>query len=403
MKTTNTSEFTETMLLATWNDEQWKDCPRLKPVHPKLVGSVQHIGTNTYNTRTQQQKKLLYFEWSPPWHFKTARLDFMSAWLGQVRVDIQLISWNAFCYSQLGRLTGSNLLTFFLTYLLPFFLPYLQDLLTYLLTFFLIYLLTYLADISSDISSDILSDISSDILSDISSDIFLTYLLTFFLTYLLTFFLTYLLTFFLTYLLTFFLTYLLTFFLTYLLTDLLTFFLTYLLTFFLTYLLTFFLTVRGWGPARHTELTGSQLRSGTPHWPHMIAVEVRHATLNSHNRGWGPARHTELTQSRLRSGTPHWTHAIAVEVRHATLNSHDRSWGPARHTEHTWSQEKDEDAERRRRRGEAWRRSDWQPSPDRWGTNTSYAQQPSHRTLFMPDTFYTSWLLHQTPFTPENF
>ena len=112
----------------------------------------------------------------------------MSAWSGQVRVDIQLISWNVFRYSQLRRLTGSNLLTFFLTYLL---------------TFFLTYLLIY----SSDISSDILSDISSDILSDI----FLTYLLTFFLTNLLTLFLTYLLT----YLSTCFLTYLLTFFLTY--------------------------------------------------------------------------------------------------------------------------------------------------------------------------------------------
>ena len=108
----------------------------------------------------------------------------MSAWSGQVRVDIQLIAWNAFCYSQLRRLTGSNLLTFFLTYLLTFFLTYL---LPYLLTFFLTYLLTF----------------------------FLTYLLTVFLTYLLTFFLTYLRTFFLTYLLTCFLTYLLTFFLTY--------------------------------------------------------------------------------------------------------------------------------------------------------------------------------------------
>ena len=140
--------------------------------------------------------ELLYFEWSPPWHFKTARLDFMSAWSGQVRVDIQLISWNAFCYSQLRRLTGSNLLSFFLTYLLTYLLTFL---LTYLLTFFLTYLLKF----------------------------FLTYLLTFFLTYLLTFFLTYLPIFFLTYLLTFFPTYLLTCFLTYLLTFFLTFFLTY--------------------------------------------------------------------------------------------------------------------------------------------------------------------------------
>ena len=64
----------------------------------------------------------------------------MSAWSGQVRVDIQLISWNVFCYSQLRRLTGSNLLTFFLTYLLTFFLTYL---LIYLLTCFLTYLLTF--------------------------------------------------------------------------------------------------------------------------------------------------------------------------------------------------------------------------------------------------------------------
>ena len=91
----------------------------------------------------------------------------MSAWSGQVRVDIQLISRNALCYSQLRRLTGNNLLTFFLTYLLTFFL-------TYLLTFFLTYLLTF----------------------------FLTFLLQFFLTYVLTFFLTFLLT----YLLTCFLT-----------------------------------------------------------------------------------------------------------------------------------------------------------------------------------------------------
>ena len=77
-----------------------------------------------------------------------ASIGLMSAWSGQVRVDIQPISWNVCRYSQLRRLTGSNLLTFFLTYLL---------------TFFLTYLLIY----SSDISSDILSDISSDISSDI--------------------------------------------------------------------------------------------------------------------------------------------------------------------------------------------------------------------------------------------
>ena len=141
----------------------------------------------------------------------------------------------------------------------------------------------------------------------------------------------------------------------------LTFFLTYLLTFFLTYLFnilsvedrqqhwthgiavevrhaTLISHDRGWGPARNTELTGSQLRSGAQHWPHRIAVEVRHATLNSRDRSWGPARNTDLTGSRLRSGTQHWTHTIAVEVRHATLISQDRGWGPARNTELTGSQ-----------------------------------------------------------------
>ena len=48
--------------------------------------------------------------------------------------------------------------------------------------------------------------------------------------------------------------------------------------------------------------------------------------ISSHDRGWGPARNTELTGSRLRSGTEHWTHRIAVEVRHGPLNSQDRGW-----------------------------------------------------------------------------
>ena len=85
-----------------------------------------------------------------------------------------------------------------------------------------------------------------------------------------------------------------------------------------------------WGPARHTELTSSRLESGTPHWTRRIAVEVRHATLNSRARGWSPARHTELAGSRLGSSTPHWTRRIAVGVQHATLNSQDRSWDPTR-------------------------------------------------------------------------
>ena len=89
----------------------------------------------------------------------------------------------------------------------------------------------------------------------------------------------------------------------------------------------------------------SRLRSGTPHWTHRIAVEVRHATLNSQDRGWAPARHTGLTESQLRSGAPHWPHRIAVEVRHATLASYALGWGPARHTDHTSSQEETEEEE----------------------------------------------------------
>ena len=87
---------------------------------------------------------------------------------------------------------------------------------------------------------------------------------------------------------------------------------------------------RSWGPTRHTELAWLRLGSGAPHGTRRIAVEVRHATLNSRAPGWGPARHTELTSSQLRSDTPHWTHELAVEVRHATLNTQDRGWGPTR-------------------------------------------------------------------------
>ena len=188
--------------------------------------------------------------------------------------------------------------------------------------------------ILSDKSFDILSDTSSDILSDI----FLTYLLIFFLTYLLT-------------------------------SDISFwhfvwhFFWHYFWHIFCHFFWQIFWHIT-WGPARHTELTGSRLRSDTRHWTRMIAVGVRRATLNSQDRswgparhtqrapGWGPTRHTELTSSRLGSGTPHWTHELAIEVRHATLNTRARSWGPTRHTEHTSSKlRSDTDAAEGGRRG----------------------------------------------------
>ena len=187
----------------------------------------------------------------------------------------------------------------------------------------------------SDILSELLSDISSDI-----PDIFLTILSdilsqTFFLN--------------------FFQTYLLTFFLTYLVTSCNYFF----ETFFLQLLLILSIAVevrhatlnsrdRGWGPARHTELTGSRLRSGTPHWTHGLAVGVRHATLNSQDRGWGPARHTELTGSRLRSGTPHWTHKIVVEVRHITWTQQIDNEVQREEKDEAEEEEEEEEEEERR-------------------------------------------------------
>ena len=232
--------------------------------------------------------------------------------------------WRIFCHSFWQIFWHSfwwhSFWHIFLTYLSPFFL-------TYLLTF-LTYLLTYLSDISS-ISSDILFDISSDILSDISFDILsaissgispdILWDISF---------------------------------------DILSdissgilfdisfwhiswhsfrhiFWHSYWHIFWHSFWLIFWHSSwhifwhsfwhifwhsfwhifwhsfwHLWGPGRHTELTGSRLGSGPPHWTHRIAVE--------------------LAGSRLGSGTPHWTHELAVGARHATLNSQDRSWDPTR-------------------------------------------------------------------------
>jgi len=45
----------------------------------------------------------------------------------------------------------------------------------------------------------------------------------------------------------------------------------------------------------------------------------------------------------LRSGTEHWTHRIAVEVRQGTLNSHDRGWDPTQNTDEEEEEEEEED------------------------------------------------------------
>ena len=62
----------------------------------------------------------------------------MSAWSYQIRIDIQLISWNTSGYSQFHRLITINFLTFFLTNFLTYLLIFL---LSYFLTIFLTYLL----------------------------------------------------------------------------------------------------------------------------------------------------------------------------------------------------------------------------------------------------------------------
>ena len=302
------------------------------------------------------KKKLLYFEWSPPWHVGWGLsgegcylLLYLQNWhclhtfaIRSLALTLTPIPWNAWQPGPWNRPSFrlTYLLTFFLAYLLTFFLTFcLTFFLAYLLTFFLTFCLTFflaffltspdiLSDILSDISFALVSDIPFDILSDILSDMSFA-----------------------------------------IVSDISPDILSDILSD--TILEVRHATLnsqdRGWGPARHTELTGSRLGSGTPHWTHRIAVEVRHGTLNSHDRGWdparnteltgsrlrlnsqdrgwGPARNTELTGSRLRSGAEHWTHRIAVEVRrgtlnlpgHGTLSSHDRGWGPAQNTELTGS------------------------------------------------------------------
>ena len=178
----------------------------------------------------------------------------MPAWSCHAR-----ISGNASGDSQLHRLTGGYLRTFFLTYLLTLFLTFfLAYLLTVCLPCFLIYLLTFcltffLAFSWQSVwhafwhifwhsvwhsfwhilwhsfwhffwhSFDILSEMSSDILADISSDIRSRGRGP---------------------------------------------------------------EDRGWGPAGNTGRRGSWLRSGREHWPWLLSVEVWQRTLET----WGSRR-----------------------------------------------------------------------------------------------------------------
>ena len=114
----------------------------------------------TYKTHTNHER-ILYFVWSPPWHFK------MYIW--------------------------TYILASYLTYVLAF---YLAVYLTYILTFYLAFYLAF----------------------------YLTYILAFYLTYILAFYLTFYLAFYLAYILAFYLTYILTFYLAFYLAYILAFY-----------------------------------------------------------------------------------------------------------------------------------------------------------------------------------
>ena len=264
----------------------------------------------------RQSRKLLYFEWSPPWHFKTATLDFYVSLIvsGKGRHTTHLLKCvRLLSTSQTDWRQSSDVLS-------DMSFDILSDILCDILSDISSDTLSgispdLLSGILSDISSDILSGISRDILSDISS-----------------------------------------------ITFCLTFFLTYLLTFFLTYLLTFYLVVevrqgtlaaegRSRGPAGNTGRTGSQLRSGREHWPQRVAVEVRQGTLGTAGCSWGSAGNTGRRGSR-----EHWAQQVAVEVRKGTLAAEGRGWGPAGNTGRGGSRLRSDSAATKRRRKEEGRR-----------------------------------------------
>ena len=96
----------------------------------------------------------------------------------------------------------------------------------------------------------------------------------------------------------------------------------------------------------------SQQRNHWPKYDKTLGIQkgtrAPEQQQQAHNRGWGPARHTELTGSRLRSGTPLWTHTIAVEVRHDPPHwTHTiAGWRPAQERDEESGEEKDEEEEK---------------------------------------------------------
>ena len=135
--------------------------------------------------KPHKNKRLLYFEWSPPWHFKTATIVFF---VSLISCQVGVVRHTAYLLKCVRLLSTSQ-----------------TDCRT-----------------SSDIHSDIMSGRSSDILSDISSDIifgispchsvWLTFFLAILPAYLLAFFLTFSMASLLTFRLAYFLAFCLTFF-----------------------------------------------------------------------------------------------------------------------------------------------------------------------------------------------
>ena len=214
----------------------------------------------------QVKMKLLYFDWSPPWHLYILLL--------------------------------TNLLAVYLSYLLAFDLAfYLAYLLTFYLAFYLAYLLTfYLAYL-------------------------LAYLLAFYLANLLAFYLANILALYLAYLLAFYLT----FYLAYLLAYLLAFYLANILAL-IWHIFWHSIWHSIWRSIWHIFWHSIwPLRSSGAHWARKVPgwgpavptglgrslVEVQRCPLRSEPCGWGPAVPTQIGSRQLRSSSAHCAQKLA--------------------------------------------------------------------------------------------
>ena len=242
-----------------------------------------------------QQLKLLYFEWSPPWHLYVLLLTNLLSH-GYQPLPLQASHCVLFLVCDVASRSAASLLNvtwrhrlqfrlqnkhakmaylltsclaFYLAYLLAFYLAfYLAYLLTSYLPFYLAYLLTlYLAYLLAFYLAYLLASYLAFYLANLLA-LYPAYLLAFYLTFYLAFYLACLLAFYLAYLMAFYLACLLA----------------YLLTLYLAYLLAFCLAVEVQRCALSRE--GPRLRSSGAHWAGKVP-------------GWGPAVHTELGRSQV--------------------------------------------------------------------------------------------------------